>query len=282
MLITIPLITYFGMAIGFERAVMTLFGISHVNVQESVISSNYAINFFLISLLPIMSFFVLQKKQYQSFKLFYPELIWLLTIAIFYFYYAGKRSFFVAYGSEFIPLLIIICLSVSTFPNTQKIKNYSGYLLLGILFCANLMLYVFIEGPRGDSPQIKKYSLDRLAGSGVPRKSFDAISRLIVLNAQPNDQLIAGNLEFAASIGLAQYLNITRPMAYEGRSKVYEMYQAPTKEEVLSKMKSEPPRFIIYDHHLELTFWNDIEQTLIPKYDLKYWDPYSRLFILRD
>jgi hypothetical protein len=278
--VTTFVLGYFAYYIGIERSVMLLFGIAHVKVKEAVIDSTSMTNFFLICLSPLLAPLFFQRKNIPRIGTAYPELCWLASVSLFYLYYATKRAFFLSYGSEFIPIICIIAFSLSTFSVDSLFQRYYTRALAAVVAITSILPYLQVRMP-GEEPKraMHRYKLGGLIGSGIPGSSFSRANDIVRQAATPGSIILAGNLVFATENKLDQFLLLTRPMAYERDSMVYEMYGGPTRSQILAAFSSQPPTVVVLDHHTRLSLWKTVEPEVHRNFSVQYNDEYVSVYV---
>jgi hypothetical protein len=122
----------------------------------------------------------------------------------------------------------------------------------------------------------------RLAGSGIPLREFREVQEALKRNSKSGDVVLSGNLAFVLDDGLRQFESLSHPMAYEIGSEVYKMYRRPDKDEVIARFKVAPPEFVVFDHHLQLTFWPYLKNFVVTRYHSVYRSEHIEVFSRKD
>lgn len=285
LLVSAPTLAFFGSHIGLQNALDVLLGLGHVGVEESqpsVVFSLAMVWFFSVSVFPFLFLFASSQKRPLA-RQDVPLLMWIVLMGVFYGWYLDKRAFMLSYGSEFVPLIGTLVFSLISLDHRLYAKKYLVRASVAVAFLLLLAPYAFVGTARGNSSVgDRPFPIDRLIGSGIPLRNFNDVNSVIRQNVRDGDVVFAGNLAFASENGLAQFMDISRPMAYEGNTKVYELYGAPSKEEIVRRLFANPPRVIISDHHMVISFLPDIQQLLDDAYMEVYSDDFARVFVLGD
>jgi Dolichyl-phosphate-mannose-protein mannosyltransferase len=284
LLIAVPTMLFFGWHIGMKNAVDILLGLGHVGAEESRPSIVFSLGmlwFFFMSALPFLTLFMTgQKRAFakQDASLF----IWILLMGLFYGWYIDKRAFMLSYGSEFIPLIGVLVFSLMRTDHALYAKKYLMGASVTVAFLLLIAPYAFVGVAQGDSTISKKpFPLDRLIGSGIPSKSFEKITSVLRENTRQGDIIFAGNLAFASENGLTQFMDISRPMVYEGETGMYKLYGAPSRADVVTALSANPPRAIVSDHHMAISFLPDIQGLLNESYTTAYSDDFATVFVIK-
>ncbi len=273
-------ILFFGIYIGFLNSIGILTGISKVGMSEAKIPFIYSKNIFklfLIFIFPI-SFLVLFLNG--DFKKNTPyESIWILSIGLFYLIYSFKRVFSLTYGSEFIPLIIILIYS-----NLNPLYNKKKIFLILIIFSIVLpfvgMQYINYE--QGGKFNLQEgYDINRLIGTGIEKDSFLEINDLIRKNTNKGDIVLSGNLIFSSENDLDQFLFLTRVLAYEGKTDISQIYNIATIEEIKNKFVKTPPQLIVLDNHLRISIYPHIKEEIDLYYEQIYSENQVKIFLFK-
>ena len=288
--IAVPVFWYFGSYIGFGQAIDTLLGISHVGASEPTDALSHSlamIGLTISSLLPLALVAIFADKKPIHWKNALPALIWVGVLSLFYAAYLLKRGFLLSYGSELIPLATIAVFMCMKY---EWAKSRIRYVVLMMMAALSLTLWPygnFGAAHGADYRSRTMYDLDQLTGSGVPSDHFDAINKTIRAYADAHATstdgrtIFAGNLFFASENNLTQFLDITRPMAYETDSTVYQIYNALPAEDIIASFKENPTLIVVADKHFQMTFLDGIKDTLADRYDLIYQDDYVYAYGLK-
>jgi hypothetical protein len=281
--VAVPVFGFFGAHIGIGSAFDLLLGLSHVGVDESQPSIGFSLTmvwFFFVSMLPFLVLFMTSRKR-SVVKQDVPLLIWVVLMSLFYGWYMDKRAFMLSYGSEFVPLIGVLVFSLVSFDRGLYLKKHLVRVSVVVGFLLLLAPYALVDRARGDSVVLERpFPLDRLIGSGIPSPNFEEMRSVIGQHARPGDIVFVGNLAFAYN-GLSQFMNISRPMAYEGSAKIYELYGAPSRESIINAIINRPPQVIVNDHHMAISFLPDIQEFIEAAYTVEYSDDFATVFVRR-
>jgi hypothetical protein len=238
------------------------------------------VKFFLLCLAPLIAPLFLQRKNPSKVCTTYPELCWLASVSLFYLYYATKRAFFLSYGSEFIPILCVLAFSLSTFSTSSLFQRYYTRALMMVVLITSSLPYLQVRMPSDiRRTSLHTSTLGGLIGSGIPGASFSRANEVVKRAVTSGSTLLAGNLVFATENNLDQFLTLTRPMAYERDSMVYQMYGGPSRADILAEFVLHPPDVVVLDHHTRLSLWKTVEAEVHKSYSEEFKDDYVSIFV---
>ena len=280
-------IGFFTYQIGFISSINVLLGIGHLGVREEKLLTIYCIGilqFFVLSLLPIIVYFLILKKNYSKIKLIYPEILWVGSLAIFYLYYFTRRGFLLEYGAEFVPLIIIIVFTLCVFETSWYYKKGWRVAILPFLIVFSLVPILFLRqiSVKTINSFTRGFNLNILINGNVHYKSFLKINSIIRTVTEPGDLILTGNLAFVTENKLQQFMDISRPMAYNDESTVYKLYNAPSPQTIAQNLKLYRPKIIVEENHLYSSLWRYMQDFVLSNYSVYYRDGYVIVFVLRD
>ena len=284
--ISLIAIGFFAYHVGLFSAINMLLGIGHLGVQEEKILSVYSLSilkFFVLPLIPLIGYFLVLKKDFAKTKFVYPEILWVIATGIFYLFYFNRRGFLLSYGAEFVPLIIIIIFTICHFETSWYYKKSWQAIILPLLIIFSFLPLALIRPVpvRVLNSVIKGFNINVLINGNVPAKDFSKINNIIHKVTNPNDVVLTGNLAFVSENNLQQFMDISRPMAYNGQSTVYKLYKAPSPQTILQEISLHPPKVIIDDGHLYASLWRYIQNFVISNYSVYYRDGYVIVFVLK-
>ncbi len=287
--VTAVILGFFTYHLGIHQAINSLLGVGHLGTIENKIpfmNTVRVLKVFCLSLIPLAGYIAFSKKnKIRSIeKVLYPEYIWLLSMAVFYVFYAFKRGTLFSYMSEFIPVIVIVVFityALSTKNHIAKKIHPAGiYAAMVFVTCISLFntdlknIELFVK--KGDV-QISKY-----IGSGVPLANYQTINTVIDLYSRPDSVIFTGNLAFAADNNIPQFMDISRPLAYQSSSELSTIYTDVSKRDIVEALWKTPPHMITLDHHMRATFGDEIAPLLYTTYKSVFQDSFVEIFVRSD
>lgn len=292
LIVALPVLGYFTAHIGVYAVLTTILGVGHVIIVEKMAAyapSGHAFVFLLLSIMPMIIAFMFLKKRHsgkswlwKNRDLYYPELLWIASMCLFYIYYLGKRGFLMSYGSEIIPALVIATFALCRIEDRTAFRSkYAYWAIIATFFAIPALGYLTVSSPVGPVERAPYTSFTFLVGSGIPRDSYDKALASIRSRAHAGDAILSGTMAVPVDTGLTQFENISRMLIYENGSQQYEIYNVPQRPVLVAEFMRNPTKFIVAEHHYGVSFKADLQGIVSEKYESIYADRYVEVYMLK-
>jgi hypothetical protein len=259
-----PFMAYLYLGGGVDTA-LQLFNPGGVLANEVLISIKYSLTLmqvafvmggiYVVSTCLYFVYYVKEKDPKFSNGTMWPILMTLIFPILIYTAYTFKRGFNIVYFTGLaVPLSIFTGIAIRRFskliPGTlNKVIIWSS---LGLS-----LLAVFLVVPGRITPEYdveSGISLRRVVGSGFTVN--DTMEGLEVIDhyTDDDDVILAGSLHWNNLSGNKQFMNLSRPMIYEGESTIYDLYDMPSRKQIRSEFKKGEVKLVVKDLHYDLAF----------------------------